>query len=217
MPNWSVISRCSLWLLIRMAVSLKENNWFFSTDQTPCPYPTRSLPAQLNKSIFCVTLQQIQSKLCMYVKIWRQHFCSDKRPELLKMSDVLFPNIFWAIHVTSSLTFFPNIFWAIHVTSCLTFFTIFFEPFMSLHVLLFPLWNERTCPIGVCIRPTYLSTKASSRFARFFLVQYTNTGKNTYTKTQNIPSGHKIYPMSIKNTKGPYNIPTSSIAIPSKI
>jgi hypothetical protein len=30
-----------------MAVSLKENNWFFVTDQTPPPYPTRSLPAQL--------------------------------------------------------------------------------------------------------------------------------------------------------------------------
>jgi hypothetical protein len=30
-----------------MAVSLKENNWFFVTDQTPRPYQTRSLPAQL--------------------------------------------------------------------------------------------------------------------------------------------------------------------------
>jgi hypothetical protein len=30
-----------------MAVSLKENNCFFVTDQTPRPYPTRSLPAQL--------------------------------------------------------------------------------------------------------------------------------------------------------------------------
>jgi hypothetical protein len=29
-----------------MAVSLKENNWFFVTDQTPCPYLTRSLPDQ---------------------------------------------------------------------------------------------------------------------------------------------------------------------------
>jgi hypothetical protein len=27
-----------------MAVSLKENNWFFITDQTPRPYLTRSLP-----------------------------------------------------------------------------------------------------------------------------------------------------------------------------
>jgi hypothetical protein len=23
---------------------LKEKNWFFITDQTPCPYPTRRLP-----------------------------------------------------------------------------------------------------------------------------------------------------------------------------
>jgi hypothetical protein len=30
-----------------MAVSLKENNWFFVTDQTPRPYLTRSLPTQL--------------------------------------------------------------------------------------------------------------------------------------------------------------------------
>jgi hypothetical protein len=29
-----------------MTVSLKENNWFFVMDQTSCPYPTRSLPAQ---------------------------------------------------------------------------------------------------------------------------------------------------------------------------
>jgi hypothetical protein len=35
-----------LWLLSCMAVSLKENNCFFVTDQTPRPYPTRSLPAQ---------------------------------------------------------------------------------------------------------------------------------------------------------------------------
>jgi hypothetical protein len=30
-----------------VAVSLKENNWFFVMDQTPRPYLTRSLPAQL--------------------------------------------------------------------------------------------------------------------------------------------------------------------------
>jgi hypothetical protein len=28
-------------------MSLKENNWFFVTDQTPRPFPTRSHPAQL--------------------------------------------------------------------------------------------------------------------------------------------------------------------------
>jgi hypothetical protein len=31
-----------------MAASLKENNMFFVMDQTPCPYPTRSLPAQFS-------------------------------------------------------------------------------------------------------------------------------------------------------------------------
>jgi hypothetical protein len=35
-----------------MAVSLKEYNWFFVRAQTPCPYPTRSLPAQLKKNAF---------------------------------------------------------------------------------------------------------------------------------------------------------------------
>jgi hypothetical protein len=29
-----------------ISVSPKENNWFFITDQTPCLYPTRSLPVQ---------------------------------------------------------------------------------------------------------------------------------------------------------------------------
>jgi hypothetical protein len=38
--------RNGLWLLSHMAVSLKENNCFFVMDQTPRPYPTRSLPAQ---------------------------------------------------------------------------------------------------------------------------------------------------------------------------
>jgi hypothetical protein len=37
--QWPLTSQC-------MAVSLKENNWFFVTDQTPCPYLTRSLPPQ---------------------------------------------------------------------------------------------------------------------------------------------------------------------------
>jgi hypothetical protein len=32
--------------LSQMAVSLKENNWFFIMDQTPHPYPTKSLPAR---------------------------------------------------------------------------------------------------------------------------------------------------------------------------
>jgi hypothetical protein len=48
-PGWQA-TPCicnGLWLLSRMAVSLKENNWFFVMDQTPRPYPTRSLPAQL--------------------------------------------------------------------------------------------------------------------------------------------------------------------------
>jgi hypothetical protein len=40
-------SNYSSQILSHMAASLKENNWFFVTDQTPRPYPTRSLPAQL--------------------------------------------------------------------------------------------------------------------------------------------------------------------------
>jgi hypothetical protein len=37
-----------------------------------------------------------------------------------------------------------------------------------------------------------------NRVARFFLVQNTKTGK-TYTKLpQNIPNGHKIFPMAVK-------------------
>jgi hypothetical protein len=37
-----------------MAVSFKENNCFFVTDQTPRPYPTRSLPAQFN-NLLCMS------------------------------------------------------------------------------------------------------------------------------------------------------------------
>jgi hypothetical protein len=38
-PGWPAAPcTCNgLWLLSRMAVSLKENNCFFVTDQTPCP------------------------------------------------------------------------------------------------------------------------------------------------------------------------------------
>jgi hypothetical protein len=37
-PGWpATLCACNgLWLLSHVAVSLKENNWFFITDQTPC-------------------------------------------------------------------------------------------------------------------------------------------------------------------------------------
>jgi hypothetical protein len=54
------------------------------------------------------------------------------------------------------------------------------------------------------------------RVARFFLVQYTKTGK-MYQNGENIPKGHKICQLAGKLTKWPWNIPTSSIASPSKI
>jgi hypothetical protein len=53
------------------------------------------------------------------------------------------------------------------------------------------------------------------------LIQSNDTigmGWNTYTKLpQNIPNGWKIYQMAVKLTKWPQNIPTFSIARPSKI
>jgi hypothetical protein len=51
-----------------------------------------------------------------------------------------------------------------------------------------------------------------SRVARFFLVHYTKTGKNT-EQTKNVPNGHKISKMSVKMT---INILTFSNLRPSK-
>jgi hypothetical protein len=61
-----------LWLLSHMAVSLKENNWFFVTDQTPHPYPTRSLPAQFNDWLQFPSSDGICTRVCVK---WRCHTC----------------------------------------------------------------------------------------------------------------------------------------------
>jgi hypothetical protein len=54
------------------------------------------------------------------------------------------------------------------------------------------------------------------RVARFFLVQLTKTGKHTkWSKT--IPNSRKIFRIAVKWTKRTLNIPTFSIARPSKI
>jgi hypothetical protein len=45
-----------------MAVSLKENNWFFNTDQTPHPYLTRSLPAQSRQLFLFIYKRQRQTR-----------------------------------------------------------------------------------------------------------------------------------------------------------
>jgi hypothetical protein len=51
---------------------LKENNCFFVTDQTPCPYQTRSLPAQFN----CLIVKINDPMLLSTVFTW----CAHSRP-----------------------------------------------------------------------------------------------------------------------------------------
>jgi hypothetical protein len=46
----------------RMAVSLKENNWFFITNQTPHPYLTSPRPVQFNTKLLCVTKNLLASR-----------------------------------------------------------------------------------------------------------------------------------------------------------
>jgi hypothetical protein len=55
---------------------------------------------------------------------------------------------------------------------------------------------------------------ALKRVARFFLVQNTKMGNTKLL--QNIPNVHKIYQKTVKWTKYPQNMPSSSIARPSK-
>jgi hypothetical protein len=51
----------------------------------------------------------------------------------------------------------------------------------------------------------------------FFFVQQTKTGNKFTKRIQIIQNDHKIYHMTVKQTKWPYNIPTLSISRPSKI
>jgi hypothetical protein len=44
--NWDVRQLLAHAVASDFSVSPKENSWFFVTDQTPHPYPTRSLPTQ---------------------------------------------------------------------------------------------------------------------------------------------------------------------------
>jgi hypothetical protein len=58
---------------------------------------------------------------------------------------------------------------------------------------------------------------SETRVARLFLVQHTKRGK-IYQMTTNIPNGHKLpIPIGRKISKRLQNIPTSSVARPSKI
>jgi hypothetical protein len=53
-----------------MAVSLKENNWFFITDQTPRPYPTRSLPTQFWHWCMEWSIVWVSTKPLITEEIW---------------------------------------------------------------------------------------------------------------------------------------------------
>jgi hypothetical protein len=55
------------------------------------------------------------------------------------------------------------------------------------------------------------------RAARFFLGKTNQNGEKYTKRTQYIPNCHKIYLMDGKFTQWPQNMPTSSVARPSKI
>jgi hypothetical protein len=57
----------------------------------------------------------------------------------------------------------------------------------------------------------------SGLLCRFLFLQHTKTGKNILSHEENIPKGNKIFRTAVKYTKWTLNIPTSSLARPSKI